>query len=68
MMHQVDGSIVDADLILLVTDIHEEYNEQDVLKNWKALQPAGCIGEQDRPKRRRRSKRESRLLAGKTKS
>jgi GTP-binding protein Era len=32
MMHQVDGSIVDADLILLVTDIHEEYNEQDVLK------------------------------------
>jgi GTP-binding protein Era len=32
MMHQVDGSIVDADLILLVTDIHEEYNEEDVLK------------------------------------
>ncbi|MBD1363360.1 GTPase Era [Mucilaginibacter sp. ZT4R22] len=32
MMHQVDGSIVDADMILLVTDIHEEYNEQDVLK------------------------------------
>jgi len=32
MMHQVDGSIVDADLILLVTDIHEEFNEQDVLK------------------------------------
>lgn len=32
MMHQVDGSIVDADLILLVTDINEEYDEQDVLK------------------------------------
>ena len=32
MMHQVEGSIVDADLILLVTDIHEEYNEEDVLK------------------------------------
>ncbi|AMR30700.1 GTPase Era [Mucilaginibacter sp. PAMC 26640] len=32
MMHQVDGSIVDADLILMVTDIHEEYNEEDVLK------------------------------------
>ncbi|WP_121245112.1 GTPase Era [Mucilaginibacter phyllosphaerae] len=32
MMHQVDGSIVDADLILLVTDIHEEFNEQDVIK------------------------------------
>lgn len=32
MMHQVDGSIVDADLILLVTDIHEEFNEEDVVK------------------------------------
>lgn len=32
MMHQVEGSIVDADLILLVTDINEEYDEQDVLK------------------------------------
>jgi len=32
MMHQVDGSIEDADLILLVTDIYEEYDEADVLK------------------------------------
>ncbi|MBK0379590.1 GTPase Era [Mucilaginibacter segetis] len=32
MMHQVEGSIVDADLILLVTDINEQYDEQDVLK------------------------------------
>ncbi|MFD0795497.1 GTPase Era [Mucilaginibacter litoreus] len=32
MMHQVEGSIVDADLILLVTDIKEEYDEEDVLK------------------------------------
>jgi len=32
MMHQVDGSIVDADLILLVTDIYEEYDEEDVIK------------------------------------
>ena len=32
MMHQVDGSIVDADLILLVTDIYEEYDEEDVMK------------------------------------
>jgi GTPase len=32
MMHQVEGSIVDADLILLVTDIYEEYDEADVLK------------------------------------
>lgn len=32
MMHQVEGSIEDADLILLVTDIYEEYDEGDVLK------------------------------------
>ncbi|MEO3402591.1 GTPase Era [Mucilaginibacter sp. CAU 1740] len=32
MMHQVDGSIVDADLLLLVTDIYEEYDEADVLR------------------------------------
>lgn len=32
MMHQVDGSIEDADLILLVTDIYEEYDEEDVVK------------------------------------
>jgi GTPase len=32
MMNMVDGSIVDADLILLVTDIQEEYDETDVLK------------------------------------
>jgi GTPase len=32
MMNMVEGSIVDADLILLVTDIHEEYDEADVLK------------------------------------
>jgi GTP-binding protein Era len=32
MMNMVEGSIVDADLILLVTDIKEEYDETDVLK------------------------------------
>jgi GTP-binding protein Era len=32
MMHQVKGSIEDADLILLVTDIYEEYDEEDVIK------------------------------------
>ncbi len=32
MMHQVSGSIVDADLILLVTDINEKYDEADVIK------------------------------------
>jgi GTP-binding protein Era len=31
MMHQVEGSIVDADLILLVTDINEKYDEGDVM-------------------------------------
>ena len=38
MMHQVDGSIVDADLILLVTDIYEEYDEEDVLKKLAGTQ------------------------------
>jgi GTP-binding protein Era len=32
MMHQVSGSIVDADLILLVTDINEKYDEEDVVE------------------------------------
>ncbi|MCC8409437.1 GTPase Era [Mucilaginibacter sp. UR6-1] len=32
MMHQVEGSIVDADLILLVTDINEKHDEDDVIK------------------------------------
>src|ERR1700712_4693113 len=32
MMHQVEGSIVDADLILLMTDINEQHDEQDVLE------------------------------------
>jgi GTP-binding protein Era len=32
MMHMVEGSIVDADLILLVTDINEKYDESDVLE------------------------------------
>jgi len=38
MMHQVDGSIVDADLILLVTDIYEEFDETDVLKKLEGTQ------------------------------
>jgi GTP-binding protein Era len=32
MMHMVEGSIVDADLILLVTDINEKYDETDVFE------------------------------------
>lgn len=31
MMHQVEGSIVDADLILFVTDVNEKYDEGDVI-------------------------------------
>jgi GTPase len=32
MMHQVNGSLVDADMILLVTDVNEKYDEGDVLE------------------------------------
>lgn len=32
MMHQVQGSIVDADLILLMTDINEQHDEEDVVR------------------------------------
>ncbi|MEO6149501.1 MAG: GTPase Era [Mucilaginibacter sp.] len=32
MMHQVEGSIVDADLILLMTDINEKYDEEEVMQ------------------------------------
>src|SRR6201992_1021587 len=47
MMHQVEGSIVDADLILLVTDIYEEYAEYDVLKKLEgSLGPICVVGNQ----------------------
>jgi len=38
MMHQVQGSIVDADLILLVTDINEKHDETDVMKRLEGSQ------------------------------
>src|SRR6201986_4605979 len=38
MMNQVKGSIVDADLVFLVTDIYEEYDEADVLKKLEGSQ------------------------------
>jgi GTP-binding protein Era len=38
MMHQVEGSIVDADLILLVTDINEQYDESDVMEKLQGSQ------------------------------
>ncbi|GAA4095276.1 GTPase Era [Mucilaginibacter panaciglaebae] len=43
MMHQVEGSIVDADLILLVTDIYEEYDEQDVLRKLAGSLAPLCV-------------------------
>jgi len=38
MMNQVQGSIVDADLILLVTDINEKHDETDVMKRLEGSQ------------------------------
>ncbi|RKR81560.1 GTP-binding protein Era [Mucilaginibacter gracilis] len=38
MMHQVSGSLVDADMVLLVTDINEKYDEADVLDKLKGSQ------------------------------
>jgi GTP-binding protein Era len=32
MMHQVEGSLVDADVLLLVTDINEKHDESDVIE------------------------------------
>ncbi|WP_295654867.1 GTPase Era [uncultured Mucilaginibacter sp.] len=32
MMHQVEGSLLDADVVVLVTDINEKYDEADVLE------------------------------------
>src|ERR1700761_6775502 len=44
MMNMVEGSIVDADLILLVTDIKEEYDETDVLKKLEgSLAPLAVV-------------------------
>src|SRR6202000_1532545 len=38
MMHHVDGSLVDGELIFLVTDIYEEYDEADLLKKLEGSQ------------------------------
>jgi GTP-binding protein Era len=35
MMHQVSGSLVDADVVLFVTDINERYDENDVMDKLK---------------------------------
>jgi GTPase len=43
MMHQVNGSIVDADLILLVTDINEKFDEGDVLEKLQGSLAPLCV-------------------------
>jgi GTP-binding protein Era len=44
MMHQVSGSIVDADLILFVTDINETHDESDVLEKLQgSLAPVAVL-------------------------
>jgi GTP-binding protein Era len=43
MMHQVNGSIVDADLILLVTDINEKYDESDVIEKLQGSLAPLCV-------------------------
>jgi GTPase len=43
MMHQVNGSIVDADLILLVTDINEKYDESDVIEKLQGSLASLCV-------------------------
>jgi GTP-binding protein Era len=44
MMHQVEGSIVDADLLLLVTDINEKHDEGEVLEKLQgSLAPVAVL-------------------------
>ncbi|RXF69198.1 GTPase Era [Arcticibacter tournemirensis] len=44
MMDAVDESLVDADIILLVTDINERYDEADVIEKLKnTLSPAAVV-------------------------
>jgi len=35
MMHQVSGSLVDADVVILVTDINERHDESDIIEKLK---------------------------------
>jgi len=44
MMHQVEGSLVDADVLLLVTDINEKHDEADVIEKLQgSLAPLAII-------------------------
>jgi len=43
MMHQVNGSLVDADLVLLVTDINERHDEGDILEKLQGSFAPVCV-------------------------
>ena len=43
MMHQVNGSLVDADLVLLVTDINERHDESDILEKLQGSFAPLCV-------------------------
>ncbi|MFB9840733.1 GTPase Era [Mucilaginibacter ginsenosidivorans] len=43
MMHQVSGSLVDADLVLLVTDINEKYDESDAIEKLQGSLAPLCV-------------------------
>jgi GTP-binding protein Era len=43
MMHQVEGSLVDADLVLLVTDINEKYDESDIFEKLQGSNAPLCV-------------------------
>jgi GTP-binding protein Era len=43
MMHQVNGSLVDADLVLLVTDINEKHDESDILEKLQSSFAPLCV-------------------------
>jgi len=43
MMHQVNGSLVDADLVLLVTDINEKHDESDILEKLQGSFAPLCV-------------------------
>ncbi len=43
MMHAVHGSLIDADVILLVTDINERYDENDVIEKLRKTESPVAI-------------------------
>jgi GTPase len=43
MMQKVEGSLVDADLVLLVTDINEKYDESDIFEKLEGSNAPLCV-------------------------